>query len=126
MLRIVSKAGSSIPTKFSLGLQMATPCSRFVTFMKIPGHKYNFMPTGTQPQGVVTAMCPVLPPATAIKVKSRDQAHRRATIKGSRWRSGRKYDQNQNKNARRYNIIVPCTHCFHCTLSRRTDIMVNY
>ena len=61
-------------------------------------------------QGVVTAICPVLPPATAIKVKSRDQVHRRATIKGSRWRSGRKYDQNQNKNARRY---IPCTHCFH-------------
>ena len=77
-------------------------------------------------QGVVTAMCPVLPPATAIKVKSRDQAHRRATIKGSRWRSRRKYDQNQNKNARCYNIIIPCTHCFHCTLSRSTDIMVNY
>ena len=49
MLRIVSKAGSSIPTKFSLGLQMATPCSRFVKFMKIPGHKYYFVPTGTQP-----------------------------------------------------------------------------
>ena len=48
-------------------------------------------------QGVVTAMCSVLPAATAIKVKSRDQAHRRATIKGSRWRSGHKYDQNQNK-----------------------------
>ena len=42
-------------------------------------------------------MCSVLPAATAIKVKSRDQAHRRATIKGSRWRSGNKYDQNQNK-----------------------------
>ena len=42
-------------------------------------------------------MCSVLPAATAIKVKSRDQAHRRATIKGSRWRSGHKYDQNQNK-----------------------------
>ena len=27
-------------------------------------------------QGVVTAMCSVLPAATAIKVKSRDQAHR--------------------------------------------------
>ena len=77
-------------------------------------------------QGVVTAMCLVLPPATTIKVKSRDQAHRRATIKGSRWRSGHKYDQNQNKNARRYNTIIPCTHCFHCTLSRSTDIMVNY
>ena len=48
-------------------------------------------------QGVVTAICSVLPAATAIKVKSRDQAHRRVTIKGSRWRSGRKYDQNQNK-----------------------------
>ena len=42
-------------------------------------------------------MCSVLPAATAIKVKSRDQAHRRATIKESRWRSGHKYDQNQNK-----------------------------
>ena len=42
-------------------------------------------------------MCSVLPAATAIKVKSRDQADRRATIKGSRWRSGHKYDQNQNK-----------------------------
>ena len=49
MLRIVSKAGSSIPTKFSLGLQMATPCSRFVKFMKIPGYKYYFVTTGTQP-----------------------------------------------------------------------------
>ena len=48
-------------------------------------------------QGVVTAMCPVLPAATAIKVKSRDQAHRRATIKGSRWCSGHINDQNQNK-----------------------------
>ena len=48
-------------------------------------------------QGVVTAMCSVLPAATAIKVKSRDQAHRQAMIKGSRWRSGHKYDQNQNK-----------------------------
>ena len=62
-------------------------------------------------QGVVTAMCPVLPPATAIKVKSRDQAHRRATIKGSRWRSGRKYDQNQNKNTRRYNITSDTLKC---------------
>ena len=48
MLRIVSKTGSSIPTKFSLGLQMAIPCSRFVKFMKIPGLKYYFVPTGTE------------------------------------------------------------------------------
>ena len=48
-------------------------------------------------QGVVTAICSVLPAATAIKVKSRDQAHGRAMIKGSRWRSGHKCDQNQNK-----------------------------
>ena len=48
-------------------------------------------------QGVVATMCSVLPAAMVIKVKSRDQAHRRATIKGSRWRSGHKYDQNQNK-----------------------------
>ena len=44
-------------------------------------------------QGVVTAMCPVLPPATTIKVKSKDQAYRRAPIKGSRYRLGNKYDQ---------------------------------
>ena len=49
------------------------------------------------PQGVVTAMCPVLPSATAIKVKSKDQAHTQAAIKGSRWRLGHKYDQNQNE-----------------------------
>ena len=48
MLRIVYKAGYSIPTKFSLGLQMGTPRSRFVKFMQIQGHKYNFVPTGTQ------------------------------------------------------------------------------
>ena len=35
-------------------------------------------------QGVVTTMCPVLPSAMAIKVKSKDQAHQKAVIKGSR------------------------------------------
>ena len=58
-------------------------------------------------QGVVTVMCPVLPAATAIKVKSRDQAYRRATIKGSRWCSGHKYDQNQNKMS---DVIIYLAH----------------
>ena len=39
-------------------------------------------------------MCPVLPATMAIKMKSRDQTHRRARFKGSRCH---KYDQNQDK-----------------------------
>ncbi len=79
-------------------------------------------------------MCSVLPAATAIKVKSRDQAHRRAMIKESRWCSGHKYDQNK-KNARRciyhahtINSDAPSSNSsnFNCTLSGSTDIMVNY
>ena len=44
-------------------------------------------------------MCPVLPSVTAIKVKSKDQAHRQAPIKGSRHHLGNnvKYDQNYAK-----------------------------
>jgi hypothetical protein len=38
-------------------------------------------------------MCPVLPSAMAM-----DQAHQQATIKGSRYHLGQKYDQNPNKN----------------------------
>ena len=53
-------------------------------------------------QGVVTAMCPVLRSATAIKMKSRDQAHRQATIKGSRRLLGHKSNQNQD------NFAMPC------------------
>ena len=41
-------------------------------------------------QGVVTAICPVHPSATAIKVKSRDQAYKIGAIKGSRWLFGLK------------------------------------
>ena len=41
-------------------------------------------------------MCPVLRSATAIKMKSRDQAHRQATIKGSRRLLDNKSDQNQD------------------------------
>ena len=37
-------------------------------------HRYHTI-TRLKEQGVVTAMCPVLPSATAIKVKSKDQAH---------------------------------------------------
>ena len=44
-------------------------------------------------QGVVTAICPIHPPATAIKVKSRDQAYKIGAIKGSRWLLGPKLDQ---------------------------------
>ena len=47
-------------------------------------------------QGVVTTMCPVLRSATAIKMKSRDQAHRQATIKGSRRLLDQKSNQNQD------------------------------
>ena len=36
-------------------------------------------PEGTR--SIVTAMCPVPPSATAVKVKSKDQVHRRAAIK---------------------------------------------
>ena len=47
----MSKAGSSISTKFSPGLQMESlqlHVQGFVKFMKIPGHKYYFVSTGTQ------------------------------------------------------------------------------
>ena len=53
-------------------------------------------------QGVVTNMCPVLRSATAIKMESRDQAHRQATIKGSRRLLDQKSDQNQD------NFAMPC------------------
>ena len=57
-----------------------------------------FLPTLVEPseQGVVTAMCLVLRSATAIKMKSRDQAHRQATIKESRRILDHKSDQNQD------------------------------
>ena len=41
-------------------------------------------------QGVVTAICPIHPSATAIKVKSRDQAYKIGAIEGSRWLLGPK------------------------------------
>ena len=47
-------------------------------------------------------MCPVLRSATAIKMKLRDQAHRQATIKGSRKLLGNKSDQNQD------DFAMPC------------------
>ena len=47
-------------------------------------------------------MCPVLRSATAIKMKSRDQAHRQATIKGSRRLLDQKSDQNQD------DFAMPC------------------
>ena len=53
-------------------------------------------------QGVVTNMCPVFRSATAIKMKSRDQAHRQVTIKGSRRLLDQKSDQNQD------NFAMPC------------------
>ena len=53
-------------------------------------------------QGVVTIMCPVLRSATAIKMKSKDQAHRQATIKGSRRLLDQKSDQNQD------DFAMPC------------------
>ena len=53
-------------------------------------------------QGVVTTMCPVVRSATAIKMKSRDQAHRQATIKGSRRLLDQKSDQNQD------DFAIPC------------------
>ena len=46
-------------------------------------------------QGVVTATCPIHPSATAIKVKSRDQAYKIGAIKGSRWLLGPKLDQSK-------------------------------
>ena len=59
-------------------------------------------------QGVVTAMCPVLRSATAIKMKSRDQAHRQATIKGSRRLLGHKSDQNQDDFAMLCILLNTC------------------
>ena len=71
-------------------------------------------------QGVVAAMCPVLPSATAIKVKSKGQAHTRAAIKGSRWWLGYKlYDQNQNK-IRDCN----CVRCHNLTVNCRATVVV--
>ena len=63
-------------------------------------------------QGVVTAMCPVLPSATAIKAKSKDQAHRRAAIKGSRYNLGNKLDQNRNKTP----DFIHITYCHEYTV----------
>ncbi len=54
-------------------------------------------------------MCPVLPSATVIEVKSKDQAHQQATIKGSRYHLGQKYDQNPNKNRDFLPCIDRCT-----------------
>ncbi len=72
-------------------------CDEHWNIAVVAGFHYLNYVTHNVHQGVVTAMCPVLPAATAIKVKSRDQAHRRSAIKGSRGCSGHKYDQNQNK-----------------------------
>ena len=53
-------------------------------------------------------MCPVLRSATAIKMKSRDQAHRQATIKGSRRLLDQKSDQNQDNFAMSCILLNTC------------------
>ena len=53
-------------------------------------------------------MCPVLRSATAIKMKSRDQAHRQATIKGSRRLLDQKSDQNQDDFAMPRILLNTC------------------
>lgn len=77
-------------------------------------------------QGVVTAICPVLPLVTAIKTKLKDQAHRQATTKGSRWWLGHKYDQIQSKiehYEKIYILWIPSvsSQFLNCTLSSSTD-----
>ena len=63
-------------------------------------------------------MCPVLRSATAIKMKSRDQAHRQATIKGSRRFLDQKSDQNQD------DFAMPCIFASHTLQSQEKEGLV--
>ena len=58
-------------------------------------------------------MCPVVPSATAIKVKSKDQAHWQASIKGSRQNLGQKYNQNREIS---YRLVQTGTTLSYSTL----------
>ena len=62
-------------------------------------------------------MCPVLRSATAIKMKSRDQAYRQATIKGSR----RLLDQKSNQNQDDFAIGLPVINCPQWCTSRENE-----
>ena len=69
-------------------------------------------------------MCPVLRSATAIKMKSRDQAHRQATIKGSIRLLDQKSDQNQDNFAMScilLNICYKLSTVVHQSRKRATD-----
>ena len=74
--------------------QVALPWIHLCLAMKCSSMKYPWNIGTFNKQGVVTAICPIHPSATAIKVKSRDQAYKIGAIKGSGWLFGSQIGSN--------------------------------